>query len=36
MKEVNLSAGDYFEDIKEIKEIKEGPKVMKIIRKKNK
>ena len=36
LKDVNLSAGDYFEDMKEIKEIKEGPKVMKIIRKKNK
>ena len=33
MKDINLSAGDYFENIKEIKEV---PKVMKIIRKKNK
>ena len=36
MKDVNLSAGDYFESNKDIKEIKEVPKVMKIIRKKNK
>ena len=32
LKDVNLSAGDYFEDIKEIKET---PKVMRIFRKKN-
>ena len=35
MKDANLSAGDYFEDIKYIKEIKEAPKVMRIVRKKN-
>ena len=34
VKDVNLSAGDYFEEKKDYKEIKEGPKVMKIIRKK--
>lgn len=36
MKDVNLSAGDYFEDNKDFNGLKEGPKVMKIIRKKNK
>ena len=35
MKDVNLSAGDYFEDLKDIKGIKEAPKVMRIVRKKN-
>ena len=36
LKDINLSAGDYFEEIKEFKGKKEAPKVMKIIRKKNK
>ena len=36
MKDVNLSAGDYFEDAKGFKDVKATPKVMKIIRKKNK
>ena len=34
MRDANLSAGDYFEDINEIREKKEGPKIMKIIKKK--
>ena len=36
MKDVNLSAGDYFEDANSFKEVKSTPKVMRIIRKKNK
>ena len=34
MKDVNLSAGNYFEENKDYKETKEAPKVMKIVRKK--
>ena len=34
LKDVNLSAGDYFEDINNIKDKKEGPKIMKIFKKK--
>ena len=36
LKNVNLSTGEYFEEEKDFKIKKEGPKVMKIIRKKNK
>ena len=36
LKDVNLSTGDYFEEEKDFKIKKDGPKVMKIIRKKNK
>ena len=36
MKDVNLSDGDYFEDANSFKEVKSTPKVMRIIRKKNK
>ena len=36
LKNVNLSTGEYFEEEKDFKIKKDGPKVMKIIRKKNK